>query len=421
MTRRIELAIAERVLPSGLTLLAVRNPGVQTFACGVSLDVRPGDEPDGQSGLAHLMGECLDEGTARRSAQQLAQAVEAIGGALECSTRGGTVQCPASEARRAAQILHEVVTAPAFANQEVARVRAEMLTELKADEDDPRTVAARRFRKEVYGRHPLARNPQGTRTTVARLRPADLRAFHRRWFTPAGGYIAAAGPDEPERMLDLLQRTFGGLRGKAPAHPESPEPSLPRRAVDVHLPMAREQVHVFLGHVGIRRTHPDFYALSVMDHVLGTGPGFTSRCARKLRDEQGLCYSVSAGITASAGEEPGSFTAYIGTSPEHRQKAVAGFRQEIDRIRREPPTPAEVADVQAYLTGSFVFGLERNGNLAAYAIRARRFDLGFDFLHRYPDLIRAVTPEQVREVAERHLHPDRMVTVSAGAGQVVVV
>ncbi len=152
-----------------------------------------------------------------------------------------------------------------------------------------------------------------------------------------------------------------------------------------------------------------------MDHVLGTGPGFTSRCSKKLRDEQGLCYAVSAGITASAGEEPGMFTAYIGTSPEHRQRAIDGFLDEIRRIRTEPVTAQELQDVKDYLTGSFVFGLERNSNLAAYAIRARRFGLGFDFIQRYPDAVRAITIEQVREAAERHLHPDRLVVVSAGA------
>lgn len=415
MTAGIQLEIAERVLDSGLTLLAVQNPGVATFACAVSLDVRAGDEPQTQPGLANLVGECLDEGTARFDSLGLATAIETIGGALEANHRGGSVQCPAEHHKRAVTLLREMVLEPAFPGREVRRVQGEVLTEIQAEEDDPRSMAARCFRREVYGAHPLGRPPHGTRESVARLRPGDLRAFHRKFFQPVGGYVAAAGPDEPERMIDALHQVFRGFRGKAPTHAPVPEVALSTASRDVHVPMAREQVHVYLGHIGIRRTHPDFYALLVMDHVLGTGPGFTSRCSRRLRDEQGLCYAVSAGITASAGEEPGTFTAYIGTSPEHRQRAVEGFLAEIERIRREPPTAAEVADVQDYLTGSFVFALERNSNLAGYAIRAKRFALGFDYLHRYPELIRAVTPEQVREVAERHLHPGRMVTVSAGA------
>jgi zinc protease len=415
MSHAIRLSIAERELDSGLTLLAVQNPGVQTFAAVVSLEVRAGDEPANRPGLAHLVGECLDEGTEQHDSLQLAAAAERIGAMLEGNHRGGVVMCPTVAHKDATALLREMVLEPEFPGREVRRVQAEVMTEIKAEEDDPRAVAARRFRKEIYGDHPLGRPPQGTSKSVARLVPKDLRGYHDQWFRPHGGYVAAAGPEAPEKTLDRLEKAFRHFRRKPVKHVSPPDVDLAPAGRDVHLPMPREQVHVFLGHVGIRRTHPDFYVLSVMDHILGTGPGFTSRCSRRLRDEMGLCYSVSAGITQSAGEEPGAFTAYIGTSPEHRQKAIDGFLDEIRRIRRDPPTAQELQDVVDYLTGSFVFALERNANLAAYAIRARRFGLGFDYLHRYPELIRAVTPELVREAAERHLHPERLVSVSAGA------
>ncbi|MBK8095829.1 MAG: insulinase family protein [Planctomycetes bacterium] len=415
MTQGVRLEIGERTLANGLTLLAVRNPGVATFAAAVSLDIRAGDESARDCGLINLVGDCLDEGTADRDALELAAAVEEIGATLDGNARGGTILGPAEVEKPACKLLYEMVFEPAFAGREVRRVQGEIVTEIVAEEDDPRSVAARRFRAEVYGDHPLGRPTQGTKKSLLRLQPKDLRRFHRDYFRGPGGYVAVAGPDEPERMLDRLAKAFAGCRGKAPEHPTMAVVGLPEKSRDVHLPMAREQVHVFLGHVGIRRMHPDFYVLSVMDHILGSGPGFTSRCSRRLRDEQGLCYAVSAGVTPSAGEEPGMFTAYIGTSPEHRQKAMDGFLDEIRRIRTEPPAAHELRDVQDYLTGSFVLGLERNVNLAGYAIRARRFGLGFDFLHRYPELIRAITVEQVRDAAERHLHPDRLISVSAGA------
>jgi zinc protease len=190
---------------------------------------------------------------------------------------------------------------------------------------------------------------------------------------------------------------------------------MPAPGIDVHLPMEREQVHVYVGHPGIRRTNPDFYALAVMDHILGTGPGFTSRIARRLRDEMGLCYSVHASITSNAGEEPGTFSAYIGTSAEHRPKAIDGFLEEIERIRQDLVTEQELSDVVEYLTGSYVFAFERNMQLASYAIRAKRFDLGFDHIRKYPQLIRSVTREDVLGVAQQYLLPEHMVRVSAGA------
>ena len=411
----IRLSIAERQLKSGLTLLAVHNPGVHTYACVASLEVRTADEDPRWPGVANMVGECLDEGTSKHDALGLASAAENLGAMLDGNHRGGVVMCPATSQKKATQLLREMVLEPSFPAREVRRVQSEVMTEIQAEDDDPRSVAARRFRKEVYGKHPLGKPSQGTVEQVAAIKPKHLRDFHRTWFRPGNGYIAASGPFELEDTLDRLERTFGGFRGKAPEHEVLPKLQLADKGCNVHLPMPREQVHVFLGHLGIRRTDPDFYRLSVMDHILGTGPGFTSRCSRKLRDEMGLCYSVSAGIAGSAGEEPGTFTAYIGTSAENRTKAVDGFMHEIHRIRKELPSESELQDVKDYLTGSFVFALERNSNLAAYAIRARRFGLGFDFLERYPGLIESVTREQIREMAEKHLHPDRLTIVSAGA------
>jgi len=410
----IRLDVAERELKSGLTLLAVHNPGVQTFACAVSLDTRIADDPVKLPGVANMVGECLDEGTSRYDSLGLAAAAEEVGAALEGNHRGGAVMCPVSSQKKATELLRQLVMEPSFPGREVRRVQSEVLTELQSELDEPRTVAARRFRAEIYGEHVLGRAMQGTLESVAAIKPKHLREYHETWFRPRDGYVAASGPFEPEDMLDRLERAFRGLRGAAPEHAPLPKVQL-GDASDHHIAMPREQVHVFLGHAGVRREDPDFYRLSVMDHILGSGPGFTSRCSRKLRDEMGLCYSVSAGIAASAGAEPGTFTAYIGTSAEHREKAVAGFLAEIDRIRSQPPSESELQDVKDYLTGSFVFALERNSNLAAYALRARRFGLGYDFVERYPDLIRAVSVDDVRQVAERHLHPDRLTIVSAGA------
>lgn len=416
MAQTVNLAVSDRVAKTGMRLLAVQNPGVSTFACSVVLEISTKDEARGEEGLANLVGSCLDEGTLRRDALSLAEAVEQIGGSLDTGPAGGVLQCPAEEGEKALRILREVVAEPAFPLREVRRVKQEVLVGIESDKDDPRTVASYRFRQEIYGRHPFARPLYGSPRTVKSFKPSDLHRFHRKWFGPVGGYVAAAGPEDVESTLTRLHRVFGSLAGPAVEHPKTPQVPARDERTECHLPMKREQVHVYLGHVGIRRTDPDFYALSVMDHILGSGPGFTSRISKRLRDEMGLCYSVHAAITSSAGVEPGCFTAYIGTSAEHRQRAVEGFLEEIDRIQSDLPTAEELQDVQDYLTGSFAFALERNTNLVGYAIRARRFDLGFDYIDRFPDLIRSVTRQDVRRVAAKHLHPKRVVIVSAGAG-----
>lgn len=415
LTMAVALEIGERSLANGLTLLAVRNPAVRTFAASAQLEIDLRAEARGEGGLVHLTGRCLEEGTKRRSGTELSKAIEEMGGFLEGEASGGSLQCPAEMASKGVRLLGEMVCEPAFPAGDVARVRDEVLTEIRADSEDPQEVARERFHKEAYGRHPYGRPDRGARTQVARLRPVDLRRFHRKWFVAGGGYVAAAGPAEPVEMLDFLEKSFEGMRPGDVELSRPGVPPLPAQSREIHLPMDREQVHVFVGHRGIRRSDPDYHALQVMDHILGTGPGFTSRIARRLRDDLGLCYSVHAGITGSAGEEPGLFMAYIGTSPPHRNQAVEGFLEEISRLCTTLPSESELRDVHRYLTGSFVFSLQRNTSLLRYAIRAKRFGLGFDYLHRYPALITAVTRQDVRRVAVEHLHADKVAVVSAGA------
>lgn len=412
----VHVDIRERVLPSGLILIAAHNPTSKTCATAVNLKISSLDERAGEEGLAALTGGCLDEGTARRTGDELAQAVESLGGSMDSSAAGGSVQCPAENLGSAIALLDECVFEPSFPEAEVQRVRDETLAEIESEQHEPRTVARRRFRSLIYGDHPFARPSYGSAEHVQAVTPERLRAFHERQFVVQKGIVATCGPEDPDKALDLLEKQFaarGGALSERPAFDSAPARDA---KTDEHTAMDREQVHVFVGHLGIRRMDPDYHALLVMDHVLGTGPGFTSRITKKLRDERGLCYSVSAAIASSAGLEPGTFTAYIGTSPEHRTESVDGFLDEMRAIRDGVPTAQELEDVQDYLTGSYVFGLERNTQLVSYAVRCKRFGLPYDEILRYPDKIRAITVEDVRRAAQDHLHPDTVAIVSAGAG-----
>ena len=164
----------------------------------------------------------------------------------------------------------------------------------------------------------------------------------------------------------------------------------------------------------ITRSDPDYAALTVMDHVLGTGPGFTNRISRRLRDELGLAYSVSASISSSAGVLPGTFTAYIGTSPPHLGTAVAGFQREIRRIQKELVPKDELALAKNYLTGSFALGFERAARRVQTIVSAERNKLPDDHLAQLLRAFGAVTPEDVRRAAQGHLFAENSCLVVAG-------
>lgn len=411
---RMALVVHRRILPNGLTILATRNRAAPTIAVTCQVEVGRLNENPEQAGIASLLGDCLDEGTEKHTGDELAELVEGLGGSLRCGGSGASVRFAAEDAKVAIDVLAEVVRRPTFPNVEVKRAKSLVLADIEADEDNPTTVAYQRYRELCYGSHPYARDSKGTRATASALTSAKLRAFHKKWFTPNNSRIAAVGDLDPEAMLDMVSKTFSSWRGTSQAIEAPTMPALPARPRSEHIDFDREQAHVYLGHLGIKRDDADYYKLVVMDHILGSGPGFTSRIARKLRDEQGLCYSVFAGISGSADRERGLFTAYIGTSPGQEERAIDGFLAEMRAIRESLPSEEELADVKAYLTGSFVWALERNSNLASFLLRSERFALGDDFVARYPSIIEGVTREDVRDVAQRHMHPDQYNLVTIG-------
>jgi zinc protease len=289
----------------------------------------------------------------------------------------------------------------------------QLLSSLAEDEKRPETRAQRSFRAAVYGRHPLGR-PPARADVIKGLTPRDLRAFHRKVFVPNNTVVAIVGDFDADKLVaGIKKRTAGWKAGKLP-EPDLPPPPEPKATEEVISDPSAAQLTVYLGHVGIRRDNPDFYKLLVLDYILGTGAGFTDRLSGTLRDRQGLAYSVSAGITSSAGEEPGTFTGYVGTFPDKLAEVKAGFLKEIGRIRDEAPSKGEVEDVQKYLTGSLAFSLTTGEQAAELLLTVDRHKLGADYLADYRKAVLAVTPADVQAVARKYLHPDRLTIVAAG-------
>jgi zinc protease len=387
--------------------------GVAAVRLAVEADER--FDPEARAGLARFTGRMLAEGAGARSHLEIARAIESVGGVLETDEEGVAVKVLSADLPLALELAADLAARPTFPADRVEHLRGRIAAEIAADEDDPATVSENALRELVYEGHPYHHPAAGYRRTVAAISRADLVAHHARYWTPRRARLAIAGDVEPAAVRALVERAFGGWTG-AGASGAAPVPEIARgRSPRTrHVPMVREQVQVALGHLGLRRTHPDHYALQVMDCILGTSPGFTDRLSRVVRDELGLAYSVRASLTESSGVEPGIFQATVGCSPGNRERAVGEMRRIIRRITREPVSAAELADAQAYLTGSFVFGVQTAGQLAALLISIARYGLGDDYAARYPALVRAVTVADVARVARAHLDPDALCEVDVG-------
>jgi zinc protease len=408
-TRRVEL-------PNGLTLLLLENHRLPIVVAEAAVKWVTLLEPEDKAGVATLVGSLLDEGTARRSGPEIAELIENVGGNLSMSGSGGSVKVLTPDRSLGLQLLFECLTQPSFPKDAFARKQAALLSAIDDAERQPDDKARLLYRSLAYGSHPYGRPGMGRHQTVAALTPADCLAFHREAFVPNNTIVAIVGDFDTKQVIDEVTRLTADWKSAAVARPKTPAVEKPKEFVEriVTMPTAA-QLHFFMGHAGIRRDNPDYYKLLVMDYVLGTGPGFTDRLSSRLRDREGLAYTVSADITTSAGEEPGLFTCYIGTQPQALPRARQLFLQELERIRTEAPTKEEVEDAKKYLIGNLPFHLTTNERVAAQLLAIEHYHLGLGYLDDYRHAVAAVTPQDVQAVAQKYLDPKHMILVVAGA------
>jgi zinc protease len=404
------------VLDNGLTLLLYENHRLPIIAGDAYVRQVRLHEPAEQAGIAALTGLMLDEGTTKHSGPGIAELIEDVGGSMSFTSSGGAVKVLTANRRLGLGLLIECLSESNFAKDAFQRKKQQQLSAIAEAEREPDTKASMAFHALVYGQHPYGRPALGRAKTVQALTPADCLAFYRRFFVPNNTILAIVGDFDSKQVLEEVTSLTANWK-KAAVSPLKLAPTAkPEKFEQEILSLTKaSQLHFYMGQLGIRRDNPDYYKLQVMDYVLGTGPGFTDRLSARLRDREGLAYTVSANITSSAAEEPGLFTCYIGTDPQNFARVKKEFLEELNRLRSEKPKPEEVEDAKKYLLGSFPFRFTTDGAIANQLVAVERFELGFDYYDRYQQAIAAVTPEDVQAVARKYLDPAHLVLVAAGA------
>ena len=415
----VKLEVERLVLSNGLVLLIAENHSTPLVSISVIAQAGSRFEPDEKAGLASLAAELVEEGTTTRTSRQIAEAIDSSGGHLMTfgdyqSNRVAFVSL-SRDFNLGLEIAADLLMNAVFPEDKVRQQIDRRLAQLKSRVDVPRTQASDIFNEIVFRGTPQHRPSVGYEKTVGALTRDDIEQFYRRYYVPNNTVLAIAGDIDTRQTIQRVESALGGWqRAGSFSPPDVPRPGLEAQPVEQYETAPKEQVNVFIGHVGIERKNPDYHALLVMDTILGSSPGFTSRIPRVLRDQQGLAYSTFANITSSAGVDPGRFVAYIGTAPANLDRARAGLRGEIARIVEEPVSGEELEIAKSYLTGSFVLRFQKNAQVSEFLLDAEIYGLGFDYLEKYPDLIRAVTIEDVTRVTRKHIHPERLTTVVVG-------
>ncbi len=411
--RLVEFAPAQRRISNGMGIATEVRPGSGVVALELFVDA--GMLREAKAGLAALTGRMLEEGTTRRSADAMAEAIEDVGGVLDVNSTGASLRVRAEDLPMAVEWLADLAIRPLFPADEFAWLRRKMAAELGSDRDDPSFRADLLFRGLIYGDHPYGRDPRGTAREISRLTLEDVVSHHRRNFVPDRTLLVGVGDFDPAAFQKLVQRHFGSWSAQGSGQ-LTPPPQLIRgsRPKSRRVSVDGEQVHILLGHLGITRDHPDFDALAVADHILGSGPGFTDRLSRVIRDELGLAYSVGGGITDSADREAGMFRVSIGTGPDEADRAIAAALDQIQLVHLGQFGDDEVTRACQYLAGSWVFDYQTVEQRAERIVELAWWGMPLDEPTRWPDRIAAITPSQVRAVTRAHIDPNALVRVEYG-------
>lgn len=405
-------------LDNGLVVLVKDNPNNPSVTLRGRLRAGGLYDTDKTAGLAHLATAALQRGTRKRTFQKLNEELDrtgisfGVGAGME--TIGFSGKALIEDFDRLLDIAADVLLHPTFPRVETEKLRAEILADLKEADDDTQHVAYREFRALCYpAAHPYHRLSDGSARTVKRLTLAQLSEFHAQYFRPDVTTIVIVGDLRAEQAIEQIERTLGKwkAKGKPAEHAIADAPRL-KQIVQKRAALAgKTQADVVIGYAGLRRTDPDFYALMLGDLIFGR-LGLYGRLGANVRDKQGLAYYVYSGVEASLGAGP--WAVHAGVNPKNLDRAIEGIVAEVKRLRAEPVTPDELSEAKDFVTGSLALRLETNDGVAGTLGDIELFELGLDYLQRYPNIIRAITPEQILAAVQKYAQIENYALSIAG-------
>ncbi len=410
-----ELTPMKVLTANGVTVVVLEQHYLPIVEVHALVKAGSAHDPPEKAGLANLVASLLDEGTTARSSKQLAEQIDFVGGSLATKASEDFTTASARVLTKDIDLgfalLADILMHPTFPKQEFERVRSQILGEIASDNDDPGHVAMKAFNHLVFHNHPYRWPVHGTEETLARVTLTDVQAFYGKEYLPNQVILAIVGDVTVEQATALVHTHFGSWKKGTAQHRGIKKPGpIDKKALQL-IEKDLTQSTIVLGHGGISRTNPDFYAVTVMNHILGAG-GFSSRLMDSIRDKQGLAYGILSHYDARA--MPGSFWVNLQTRTETTNQAISGVLAEIKAIREAPVSDQELAEAKSFLMGSFPLRLDSTAKLAQVLAQVEFYGLGFEYFTQYPKWIERVTKEDVQRVAKQYLDPQHYALVVVG-------
>ena len=401
-------------LPSGLTVLVRENTSTPVVAASLFVRVGSRWETEQDAGISHLLQQVLVKGTTTRSALEIAETAEGLGGGISASADVDFSELRATALARnwkkMLELMADVALRPTLPDAEIDGERKAMLTALRSRQDQPFPLAMDTVMSRVYGDHPYGRPVLGRPAALERIDRAALVAYHQRFYRAPRMILAVSGDVSAREVMAEVARRFGTAAGGE----GEPEPTLPAavaRADRTVLVRPAAQAQVLVAFLAPPTSHPDYAAVKVLTTALGGG--MAGRLFTEVRDKQGLAYSTGGAYPSRLG--PGVLYMQLGTAPANQARAEAAMLGELERIRRDPVNPSELNRAKAYLLGQFALDRRTNARLAWYDAFFEVLGVGPDFADRYARDVEAVTADDLLRVARTYLAAPTIVTLGPTA------
>ncbi len=406
--------VTETTTSSGLQVLAAERGPLPLVSMRLVLRAGSATDPKAKEGLADFTVRLLRRGTASLSADAIDEAVEFVGASLATGVSEDLmslyITTPAEHFPAMLSVLGQLVREPTFPQKEVELARERALAQFANDLDDPSTVADRAFTRALWGDHPYGHDVGGSASHVSTFTREDVVRFHRELMGPKGALLVVVGAVKPEVVAAEAEKAFSGWVQLNP-QPEPPAPGVVQAGglILVDKP-DQTQSQVRIGGPGYRLGHPDYFAATAMNIALGGG--FTSRLVNEIRVERGLSYGVGSYFDAMS--SGGAFAISTFTKTASTREIIDVALGEVVKVRKSGITPRELKSAQTYLAGLYPMRTETNESIASILADIRVHKLGEDWVEKFRDRLRAVTPKQVKEAASKYLFPKAPVIVLLG-------
>lgn len=403
-------------LPNGLAVVMLEDHRVPfvTFQLGV----RVGDvhDPKGLEGLASMTAEMLTEGTKTRTSKEIAEEIDGMGAALKGASDSDFTIISGSALSehqdKFFDIVADITRNPIFPEDELKLSKTNTIQALTLKRTDPDFLGSERFNKVVFGEHPysvVAPSPE----SVGKLTQPELLKFHTDRYLPNVSTLVVVGDFDTEKMKQLIAAKFGGWKsGVAPSSSSGAPPAIKGSKIYLIDRPGSVQANVKIGNLGISKNDPDYFPTMVANQVLGGSSN--SRLFMNIREQKGYTYGAYSGF--SARKQPGAFAAGAAVRTPVTAPSLLEFLYELNRIRTIPVAQNELENAKKYIVGSFQLGFETQGSVAARLTEQKLYDLPDDYLANYTSRVLAVTADDVRRVAHKHIdYNDLVITIVGDA------